>query len=189
MAGDGEREQASPKGVANGWPPLSGDASVVLAMRRHAAENGWPEEELRRRAEAARRKISAIRAAGGEVRNPAGFGLTLIRTMAPEEVKQFLEQDPPKPRRAWWEGKLDKSQEALQERERARQAALASQNDAQDDDEHEARRRAVCRGQFDAQSNMAARRRLLGAQHALLPGGVARRVFHQPPEEDSTNDD
>lgn len=163
-------------------PPLQGEASVVIAMRKMAAERGWSEQQLLERAEAARRKIQTIRNSGGEVRNPAGFGLTLVQTMHQEEVEQFLSRPVPGPKAAWWEGKLDRSRAEAEARQRAREEAEA-EGDEPEDDELAQRRRRIKRGAFDAASVVAARRRVLGAQHASLPEGVRRRVSEGRQEE------
>jgi len=165
------------------YPPLGGEPSVVLALRRHAAANGWTENDLRKRAEAARRKIRAIRASGGEVRNPAGFGLMLVKTMDPEEVEQFLSAPEPTAKDPWWKGKLEKSRREAEARARARESARADAEPI--DPEIEERRQRIMRGAFDAASNVRARARVLGAPNAHIPGRVAERVHSK----EAANDD
>lgn len=173
-----------PGDADEGYPPLTGDASVVLAMRKLGAEQGWTEQELLRRAEAVRRKIRAIRLNGGEVRNPSGFALTLLRVMENAEVAQFLTQPMPQAAQPWWKDKLATAQEQAQARESARVAAVQSQEAPPADPDYERRRRRVLHGKFNAASTVAARGRLLGAGHAALPRGVADRINRTPEEAD-----
>jgi hypothetical protein len=162
------------------YPPLQGDASVVIAMRKLGAERGWSEEELRRRAEAIRRRIQAIRVSGATVRNAGGLALTLMKTMEPEEVTEWLAKPIPQPEAAWHEGKLDRSDE---ERAKRRAAAEKARRQRDEDPAIVERRERIKRGAFNAEDNEAARRRVLGAQHADLPEAIERRVYRGPSSE------